>query len=749
MAMGSLARTDAYDPMSGALIGAADPPPDPREGLPYWALQAADNPNPTQSGVGMWPAYSPPKELPDVGPPAIPSGPTWEGNPTANRVADKMGDLAITSVLPQDPLDAGLMLATGPGRVGYKIAAGAMGAVLNPDEAQAMFAGRLAKTANLGALKLAEDMAGRGASQYKIRQATGWFQGPDAKWRFEIPDTASKWKDTPSQFTNVSPEGRLSHDTSAALGDIFEHSDLYAAYPELSKADVNLSHAPGGMKGSYQTGGSGSPPTITVGARDPESMRSTLLHEMQHGVQDIEGFATGGNTSVLHTKSPGWGIYQERLKAIQTPRSKAELEASGITGPDYTYEDYLKQHKAALKNPDSARMFDRAAQDYAVKEGYKRLAGEVEARNVQTRADWTPGRLKNVPPWSETSQDVPTNKQIVRMGALAEPQEARWVKHPFNRIAVGDTIENLAKRNAYAPSKTITENTIQPHDIPVGSWLTPLVGDRSRSGELLTYIGEKELANPVSLQGGYQFTPEWKGEGVAWASDRSPISTMGRRVREFQGRDIPGVYGVYTPMSTQSIDASHHVSDALSQMMKLEKDNISKTAIEKFDAKMGGDFPGVTSENLQEYLRGKPMSYRNDFVKAMNTKAAREAGFPDVEQARIAITHPDLIDTPNYAGGNAIAKLTGEVSHYNKGGGLAPHYTYPSKLHGEYMGGLAEALPQELLWRDLAPKIAARNPSAAGKIWLTGLKGEPFGQQVDRQWQDAAAEYFRRQQRGD
>ncbi len=340
----------------------------------------------------------------------------------------------------------------------------------------------------------------------------------------------------------------------------------------------------------------------------------------------------------------------------------------------------------------------------------------------------------------------------VAIGSVLSPDDAeaaRWIKYPFNRIAVGDTIGNLAKRNAYAPAKDIAEHTIQPHDIPVGSWLTPLVGDRSRSGEFLTHIGEKELANPVSLQGGYQFTPEWKGEGVAWASDRSPISTMGRRVREFQGRDVPGVYGVYTPMSTQSIDASHHVSDALSQMMKLEKDNISKTAIEKFDAKMGGDFPGVTSENLQEYLRGKPMSYRNDFVKAMNTKAAREAGFPDVEQARIAITHPDLIDTPNYAGGNAIAKLTGDVSHYNKGGGLAPHYTYPSKLHGEYMGGLAEALPQELLWRDLAPKIAARNPSAAGKIWLTGLKGEPFGQQVDRQWQDAAAEYFRRQQRGD
>jgi hypothetical protein len=466
MAMGSLARTDAYDPMSGALIGAAEPPPDPREGLPEWAMGALANPRGYEPGVGMWPAYRPPKELPDVGPPAIPSGPTWEGNPTANRAADAMGNLAMTSVLPQDPLDAGLMLATGPGRVGYKIAAGAMGAVLNPDEAEA----------------------------------------------------------------------------------------------------------------------------------------------------------------------------------------------------------------------------------------------------------------------------------------------ARWIKYPFNNIAVGDTIENLAKRNAHFKTKDIAEHTIQPHDIPVGSWLTPLVGDRSRSGELVTHIGEKELRDPVWMQGGYQFPPEWKDKGVAWASDRSPVSTIAGRVNNFAGRDIPGVYGVYTPMSPQSIDASHHVSDAISQMMHLEKDKLSKTAIEKFDDRMrkaDPEFPGVTSDNLQQYLRRQSMTNRNNFVKTMNTKEAREAGFPDVEQARIALTHPDLIDTPNYAGGHSIASLTGETTHGSRGFGLAPHYTYPSKLHGEYMGGLAEALPQELLWRDLAPKIAARNPSAAGKIWLTGLKGEPFGQQVDRQWQDAAAEYFRRQQRGD
>jgi hypothetical protein len=47
-----------------------------------------------------------------------------------------------------------------------------------------------------------------------------------------------------------------------------------------------------------------------------------------------------------------------------------------------------------------------------------------------------------------------------------------------------------------------------------------------------------------------------------------------------------------------------------------------------------------------------------------------------------------------------------------------------------------------------SPKIAARNPSAQGKIWLTGLKGEPFGQLVDRPWQDAVAEYLHRNPMG-
>ena len=47
-------------------------------------------------------------------------------------------------------------------------------------------------------------------------------------------------------------------------------------------------------------------------------------------------------------------------------------------------------------------------------ETYRRLGGETEARNVQTRRDFTPEQRREQPPW--LTQDVPDDQQIVRFG---------------------------------------------------------------------------------------------------------------------------------------------------------------------------------------------------------------------------------------------------------------------------------------------------------------------------------------------
>ena len=54
-----------------------------------------------------------------------------------------------------------------------------------------MLAGPLSKTANLAALKEAQSLLGNGERMGDIWKKTGWFQGPEGGWRYEIPDKAA------------------------------------------------------------------------------------------------------------------------------------------------------------------------------------------------------------------------------------------------------------------------------------------------------------------------------------------------------------------------------------------------------------------------------------------------------------------------------------------------------------------------------------------------------------------------------
>ena len=118
----------------------------------------------------------------------------------------------------------------------------------------------------------AEALQAQGLSQDTIFNQTGWFKGADSKWRFEVPDTGAK-------LTNPELLGE------GTLGQYLEHPALYSVYPELKGAPLsvvdNLAY-----NGSYTPGGG---LQLLRGTRTPEEMLSTILHESQHGIQDIEG----------------------------------------------------------------------------------------------------------------------------------------------------------------------------------------------------------------------------------------------------------------------------------------------------------------------------------------------------------------------------------------------------------------------------------------------------------------------------
>ena len=74
------------------------------------------------------------------------------------------------------------------------------------------------------------------------------------------------------------------------LGEVLDHPTLYKAYPEL--AEYKLRILPEGAKGGFFDQQN---KTIEISGRDKEFLESSLLHEVQHGVQRLEDFAIGGN----------------------------------------------------------------------------------------------------------------------------------------------------------------------------------------------------------------------------------------------------------------------------------------------------------------------------------------------------------------------------------------------------------------------------------------------------------------------
>ena len=247
-----------------------------------------------------------------------------------------------------------------------------MGTPFAETDAAGIFGGRLGTNAEQFENSLnAEDMLQNGALPREIHAATGWYRNPaDQKWRFEIPDNKMKLTYFPNE------EGTTAN---ASVGAMVKHPELLtSAYPQLSRLNLRLtkdSSVPEGTglfehsmmdmpNGSQYLRG-----TISVNAPNPDVARSVLAHELQHGVQAIEGFQFGTNPQVLSN------LIEEGLK-----RNPALLDN---LLPNFGAGDVLSQ-------------------SYPL---YYKTAGETEARNVQNRLDWTPEKRATIAPWY--SHDIP------------------------------------------------------------------------------------------------------------------------------------------------------------------------------------------------------------------------------------------------------------------------------------------------------------------------------------------------------
>ena len=130
---------------------------------------------------------------------------------------------------------------------------------------------------------------------------------------FPVTETVQFNPDT-EQIEKV-PFFKLDRMKAVPLSEILDFPELFNQYPDLKTLSVKGDPFGGG---SYDSASK----IIRVGSdTDPKNVTSVLLHEIQHAVQDKEGFLAGGNYRMFMPPE-----FEEAKKAARNSKKSIEKD---------------------------------------------------------------------------------------------------------------------------------------------------------------------------------------------------------------------------------------------------------------------------------------------------------------------------------------------------------------------------------------------------------------------------------------
>ena len=249
----------------------------------------------------------------------------------------------------------------------------------------------------------ATKLSKKGKTPQEIWQQTGTVKGPDGQWRQEISDKSSRYDpEALADLRAVENFDYLKH--TQPLGGTLEHQELYKAYPDLGDMPVHFmpTERMGGAYGAY------SPSKNRMTLRDtlsPEKARSSSLHEIQHAIQEREGFAVGGNArdfAAMRAKA------LNQIGELNTQMSALAKQLENKTLPKAQQDALRAQYDQAMETRQG--LVSNASIDPM--QAYGNLMGEAEARLTQRRMDLGPRQRRENFPFEYTGEagyglDVP------------------------------------------------------------------------------------------------------------------------------------------------------------------------------------------------------------------------------------------------------------------------------------------------------------------------------------------------------
>ena len=292
-------------------------------------------------------------------------------------------------------------------------------------------------------LRIAREMTADGKDAKTIKLATGWEKGKDGKWRMEIPDLKVKEGFVLSDGSLSKFEAPVFFDD--VLSDIVESPELFSAYPELKNIRVKMSSYLKAFaawseqdktiylntdkfyrlseqeqkrleKAKRQISDVNNwddkkqksyamlrletdPKKIEANAKKEikeitqlqlDRIKESLIHEIQHAIQDIEGFAPGGSmdTDVRESQDPVLQRHINKANELITEKEKLEKQLKELKKSPEANEKQISSVKHRIARIEELLDTNRinAESSTSPQSTYKRLAGEVESRNAVTRS---------------------------------------------------------------------------------------------------------------------------------------------------------------------------------------------------------------------------------------------------------------------------------------------------------------------------------------------------------------------------
>lgn len=347
------------------------------------------------------------------------------------------------------------------------------------------YAGKNANGANLESLREAQEMQQAGADMESIRKATGWHQFADGKWRFEIDDSRMQLRTDATDIPNYT-----------TLGELVDAPELFEAYPDMADLSVTFHTLEDGQNGGYSRKFDSIELSRDLKNR-PEALLSSLIHEVQHAIQNREGFASGANPAYwnrrmengfdsrtaeerregarlqeqyeqMRESDPQFVAAMEELDAMapKVPRGKVDLNTWEQIEPDPPEWVRYDERRDQLEEQYGDRVWDwyslRDSIDRNARNGgrmptdlYRDTAGEIEARDTAKRRELTAQERR------ETSPDYGSEDTVFANGgdsySVGETDDGRAVAVVDNDILSHidtSTWDSAKKAQAKAAAKT-------------------------------------------------------------------------------------------------------------------------------------------------------------------------------------------------------------------------------------------------------------------------------------------------------